>query len=143
MGALGIDGLLIDGGNAGLSLSTSTDLLLLSTTSEDVDGWASSEGAVSRLRLGLEATRPVPLPNDASLLPSLEIDIRQDGGDAETGFGLELGAGIVWHDPQHGISAELRGRSLVAHVEEESGSRAWPSPSPGTPPHPIAGRPSR
>jgi len=84
MGALGIDGLLIDGGNAGLSLSTSTDLL-----------------------------------------------------------GLELGAGIVWHDPQHGISAELRGRSLVAHVEEESGSRAWPSPSPGTPPHPIAGRPSR
>jgi len=25
--------------------------------------------------------------------------MRQVGGDAETGFGLDIGAGILWHDP--------------------------------------------
>jgi len=63
-------------------------------------------------RITPAVTRPVPLPNDASILPSLEVSIRHDGGDAETGFGLELGTSIVWHDPERGISAELRGRSL-------------------------------
>jgi len=76
------------------------------------------------------------LPNDASILPSLEVGIRHDGGDAETGFGLEVGAGISWNDPQRGITAEVKGRSLVTHVEEEfrqqgmALSLAWdPSPS--------------
>jgi len=119
MGAVGLDGLLIDGGDDGFSLSTTTDLLTVKTTTEQVDGLASSEGSVSRLRMGLEATRPVPLPNGASLLPSVEVGIRHDGGDAETGFGLEVGAALAWHDPQRGISAEVKGRSLVTHVEEE------------------------
>ena len=119
MGAVGLDGLLIDGGTAGFSLSTTTDLLTVKTTSEAVDDLSSTEGSVSRLRMGLEAVRPFPLANDASLLPSMEVGIRHDGGDAESGFGLEVGAGIVWHDPQRGISAELKGRSLVTHVEEE------------------------
>jgi len=119
MGAVGLDGLLIDGGDDGFSLSTTTDLLTVKTTTEQVDGLASSEGSVSRLRMGLEATRPVPLPNGASLLPSVEVGIRHDGGDAETGFGLEVGAALAWHDPQRGISAEVKGRSLGTHVEEE------------------------
>ncbi|WP_161632582.1 autotransporter outer membrane beta-barrel domain-containing protein, partial [Candidatus Synechococcus spongiarum] len=118
MGAVGMDGLLIDGGADGFSLSTTTDLLTVKTTSEKVDGLAGSEGSVSRLRLGLEATRPVPLPNDASLLPSLEVGIRHDGGDAESGFGLEVGATLAWNDPQRGISAQVKGRSLLTHVDE-------------------------
>ncbi|MCY4173514.1 MAG: hypothetical protein OXF25_05535 [Cyanobacteria bacterium MAG CAR3_bin_5] len=41
---MGIDGLLVDRGAAGLSLSTTTDLLAMSTTTEEVDspfppGW--------------------------------------------------------------------------------------------------------
>ncbi|WP_034417824.1 autotransporter domain-containing protein, partial [Candidatus Synechococcus spongiarum] len=118
MGAVGIDGLLIDGGADGFSLSTTTDLLTLKTTTEQTDNRSSSEGSVSRLRMGLEATRPVPLPNDASLLPSLEVGIRHDGGDAESGFGLEVGATLAWNDPQRGISAELKGRSLLTHMDE-------------------------
>ena len=136
MGAVGLDGLLIDGGTAGLSLSTTTDLLNLKTSTTAVEGLASSEGNISRLRVGLEAIRPFPLPNDASLLPSLEVGIRHDGGDAESGFGLEVGAALAWHDPQRGISAQLKGRSLVTHVEEEfrqqglAVSFAWePDPS--------------
>ena len=119
MGAVGLDGLLIDGGADGFSLSATTDLLTVKTTTEETDGLAAAEGSVSRLRLGLEAVRPFPLPNGASLLPSMDVGIRHDGGDAETGFGMELGAGILWNDPQRGISAQLKGRSLVTHVEEE------------------------
>ena len=119
MGAVGMDGLLLDGGADGFSLSTTTDLLSLKTATTAVDGLAAAEGAVSRLRVGLEATRPVPLANGAALLPSMEMGIRHDGGDAEAGFGLEVGAALAWHDPQRGIRGEVQGRSLVTHVEEE------------------------
>ncbi len=136
MVALGMDGLLLDGGSEGVSLNATADLLSLNATSEEVKGLESSEGNVSRFRLGLEATRPFPLANGASLLPSMEVGIRQDGGDAETGFGMDLGAGIAWKDPQRGISGELKGRTLLSHAEEEfqdqglALSFSWdPSPS--------------
>ena len=136
MAALGMDGLLFDGGNEGITLSATTDVLTLKTTSEEVDGLESSEGSLSRLRLGIEAIRPFPLSNGASLLPSLALGIRQDSGDAESGFGLDLGAGILWSDPERGISSALRGHTLLAHGEEEfqeqglAFSFSWePSPS--------------
>ena len=94
-------------------------MLTLKTTSEEVDGLESSEGSLSSLRLGIEATRPFPLSNGASLLPSLALGIRQDSGDAESGFGLDLGAGILWSDPERGISGALKGHTLLAHGEED------------------------
>ena len=136
MVALGMDGLLLDGGSEGVSLNATADLLSLNATSDKVEGLESSEGNVSRFRLGLEATRPFPFANGSSLLPSMEVGIRQDGGDAETGFGMDLGAGIAWKDPQRGISAELKGRTLLSHAEEDfqdqglALSFSWdPSPS--------------
>ena len=119
MAALGLDGILLDGGAEDLSLTTTADLLSLTTTSEAVDGLDASEGNITRFRLGIEAERPFPLSNGASLLPSLEIGVRQDSGDAESGFGLELGAGLSWNDPERGISADLHGRTLLAHAEEQ------------------------
>ena len=119
MAALGIDGLLFDGGSEGITLSSTADVLTLQTTSEEVDGLESSEGSFSRLRLGIEAVRPFPLSNGASLLPSLALGIRQDSGDAESGFGMDLGAGILWQAPERGISGALKGHTLLAHGEEE------------------------
>ncbi|MXZ82967.1 MAG: hypothetical protein F4Z10_04635 [Synechococcus sp. SB0666_bin_14] len=119
MAALGLDGILLDGGADGFSLTTTADFLTLQTSSEAVDGLASSEGNLSRFRLGVEASRPVSLANGSSLLPSMEIGIRQDSGDVETGFGMELGAGLSWNHPQQGISADLTGRTLLSHAEED------------------------
>ena len=136
MGALGMDGLLRDGGSEGITLRGTADVLTVTTTSEEVDGLESSEGSLSRLRLGVEAVRPFPLANGSSLLPSMELGIRQDSGDAETGFGMDLGAGILWQAPGHGISGELKGHTLLTHAEEElqdqglSLSFSWePNPS--------------
>ena len=136
MTAVGLDGLLLDGGAEGLSLVSTAEVLRVRTVSEDVADLAGSEGVVSRRRLGLEATRAFPLSNGAALTPSLSLAVRQDGGDAETGFGLEMGAGLLWADPARGVRGELQGRSLLSHVEEEfreqglALSFAW-DPAPG------------
>ncbi|MCY4235036.1 MAG: autotransporter outer membrane beta-barrel domain-containing protein [Cyanobacteria bacterium MAG CAR2_bin_4] len=136
MGAVGLEGVLLDGGADGITLTTTTDLLSLKTVSAEVKGLKSSAASISRLRLGLEATRPFPMDNGAALLPSLEVGLRQDSGDAETGYGVEVGAGVVWKDAQRGIRGEVKGRTLLTHTEEEfrqqglALSFAWdPSPS--------------
>ena len=136
LGAVGMDGLLLDGGREGITLTTTADALFLKTTSEAVEGLASSEGNISRLRLGLEASRAFPLANGASLSPSLEVGLRQDSGDAETGFGMDLGAGLSWNDPEQGITATVKGRTLLSHGAEDfqdqglALSFSWqPSPS--------------
>ena len=119
MAAIGLDGVLLDGGSEGVTLTTTADVLTLKTTSEEVDELESSEGNLSRFRLGVEAARPFPLSHGTSLLPSMNVGIRHDSGDAESGYGLDLGAGLLWQDPERGISGELKGHTLVAHGEEE------------------------
>ena len=84
---------------------------------------AAAQATVTRLRLGLEAQRPFSFGNPdsdarATLTPSLEIGLRHDGGDAETGFGLGLGGGIVLSHPARGLQAELRERGLLPHARE-------------------------
>ncbi len=49
----------------------------------------------------------------------MALGTRQDDGDAESGFGLELGAGICWRSPEQGISGELKGHTLLTHGEED------------------------
>ena len=74
-----------------------------------------ARGTVARLRLGLEGSRAIALDGGATLTPSLEVGVRHDGDDAETGFCLELGRGLALGDPKRGLQAELRGRGLLAH----------------------------
>ena len=61
MVAIGLDGVLRDGGSEGITLTTTADVLTLKTTSAEGDGLDSSEGSLSRRRVGLEAVRPFPL----------------------------------------------------------------------------------
>ena len=75
----------------------------------------SAEAEVTRLRLGIEGSRPFRLASGATLTPSVEIGVRNDGGDAETGLGVDIGGGLAWSDPNRGLSAELRGRGLLSH----------------------------
>ena len=57
----------------------------------------------------------------ATLLPCFEIGVRHDGGDAETGFGLDFGGGLAWSDPGTGVRAEVSGRGLL--TDESAGLR--------------------
>ena len=96
MAAAGLRGVILDpgsgsGAGAGIGLTAKTDALVVQTASgrgrgADGGNLEPARATVTRLRLGLEASRPVRLGGEATLTPSLEVGVRHDGGDAETGF---------------------------------------------------------
>ena len=127
--------------DGGLELAATADAMVVQTASDEVRGSAgsiaASEAEVTRVRFGFEGTwRGIETEGGGSLVPSFEIGVRQDGGDAETGFGADIGAGIAWSDPAHGIAADVRARGLLTHEDGSfrerglAGSFAWdPAPS--------------
>ena len=140
LAAVGLDGVLLDGGATGLTISSSADGLFLQTGSEKADGLAAAEEDLSRLRLALAASRPFPLDHQSSwLTPALELGLRQDSGDAETGFGLDLAASLHWLAAEHGMAVAVKGRRLLSHGAEGewqdqglSASLSW-DPTPSSP----------
>ena len=105
----------MDGGNDGLTITGTTDAMVVGNS---------------------EAQRPITLGNPdpeaeegsgAVLTPSLELGLRHDGDDAETGFGLDLGGGIVFFHPQRGLQVEVRGRGLLTHAAEGFRDRGFSS----------------
>ena len=66
------------------------------------------------------------------------IGLRHDGGDAETGVGLDVGSGLVLADASTGLSVDLRVRMLVLHQAEGFRERGLAvslsyTPTPSTP----------
>ena len=120
MAAAGLRGALLDPeSGSGFRLTGKTDAMVVQTASgrgrgADGGNLTPARATVTRVRLGLEGARPIELGGGATLTPSLEIGLRHDGGDAETGFGLDLGGGLALSDPGRGLEAELRGRGLVS-----------------------------
>ena len=119
----------------GPELAVTTDGFAVRTSTEAVRGLSASEAGVTRLRAGLEGSLTVAL-GEGRLVPRFEIGLRHDGGDAETGFGADVGAGLAWEDPSSGIAAEVSARGLLTHEESGfrdrgiAGSLAWdPDPS--------------
>ena len=106
-----------------LELAVRSDALVVRTTTDAVHGSAGSlaatEAEVTRLRLGLEGTWHGSFA--PGLVATFETGVRHDGGDAETGFGSDIGAGFTWTDPVRSIRAEFHARGLVDH--EDGGFR--------------------
>ena len=71
---------------------------------------------VNRLRLALEGTYNRALAGGGVLSPFVELGLRTDGGDGETGMGLELGGGFRYIRASAGLAIEGRGRTLLAHA---------------------------
>ena len=53
-----------------------------------------------------------------ALTPKLELGVRHDAGDAETGTGLEVGGGLGYADPSRGLEAALKVHGLAVHAED-------------------------
>ena len=133
MAAAGLRGVVIEARpEGGPELAAKTDALGVRTTSEAVRGGgdgggnlAAAQGDVTRLRLGLEGTWKGLAIGTGTLTPRLEAGVRHDGGDAETGFGLDLGGGLAWSDPGTGLRAEASGRGLLTHEAGGLGERGF------------------
>ena len=129
----------------GFGLAVKADALWVDTGIEGVVGieglsgqLAATQAAVTRFRTALEASRGYHFGSGLSLQPSLEVGLRRDGGDAETGAGVDLGGGLVVTDPLTGLSADVQIRMLLVHQAEGFGERGGSvrlslDPTPRTP----------
>ncbi|MCY4548352.1 MAG: hypothetical protein OXC28_08280 [Defluviicoccus sp.] len=121
MGAVGASRQLLRDG--GFDLKLRGDAFGTHIGSKSAPGLLAVEGDVFRIRAGAEAGHELAVGNGTTLRPSLEAGLRYDGGDAETGAGLELGGGLEFRDPARGVSVEASGRLLVMH--SDSDYRDW------------------
>ena len=120
--------LALEFGGADLSLRGDAGVVNLETDSGAmaIDGLSAS---ASRLRLGLEAAW-----EGESATPFVEVSGRFDGGDGQTGGGIELAGGIRVLSPETGFGLEAKGRVLAMHTGEgysESGIGVTASFEPG------------
>ena len=119
MVAVGVNGPLatsdqvIEGGTTSLRLKAETAF-----TWADLDGAGSLEDVnlnASRQRLMFEGIHVQKLASGATLTPSVEMGMRYDGGDGDTGHSLELGGGLRYADPATGLTVEGRARTVPVH----------------------------
>ena len=143
MAAAGARGELVGrGGGNGFALAFKADALWAGTGIDGVDGpegrLVATSAAVTRVRTGLEGSRGFTLGGALSLRPSVEVGLRHDGGDAETGAGVDVGGGLVASHASSGLAVDVRVRTLLVHEAEgfrEHGvslSLSW-NPTPSTP----------
>ena len=122
MGALGVKGQVLDGsGPSRIGLNVKSDAMWVGTKSECTNDMVATEGDVTRVRLIVQGERVFVAGNGATFTPSAEVGLRHDGGDAETGSGVEVGGGLSYIAGPLTIEGQVR--MLVAH--EESGYEEW------------------
>ena len=144
MVAGGLRGLLQDPAKGErIRLAVVADALGLRTTAARADNGEtrllrSVDAEVTRVKLGIEGGLSGIAIGEHRLRPTLEIAGRHDGGDAETGYGLDIGGRLAWSAPGAGLEVKIRGRGLVSHdsrgFRQTGGSLsvAWdPDPSSG------------
>ena len=114
---------------SGLSLAVKGDVRV-TRVSSDAAGDAVAgrllvaNAEVWRARAGVEGARSFALDEKGGVVtPSFEVGARFDGGDAETGFGADIGGGVALVAPGHGVTAALKARGLVAHKDQDL--REW------------------
>ncbi len=126
MAAAGARGVLLSAADHdGFELAARGDARLVRMNSDAATGagtagrLSESESQTSRLRFILEGSHRIEMAGGQTLTPSLEVGLRHDGGDAETGTGIELGGGVSYADPTTGITVEAKARGLLAHEDAD------------------------
>jgi hypothetical protein len=127
---------LIEGGRTSLRFKGETAF-----TQAEVEEAGTIENlmlSTSRHRLMFEALHARKLASEATLAPSVEVGMRYDGGDGETGAGADIAAGLMVSDLLAGLSVDARVRTLLVHEAEGYEERGVSlsliyDPSPSTP----------
>ena len=108
----------------GFELALRSDAMFVWMEADAVSGHQQeTRTRTSHVRLLAEGGWSFALDSGATLAPSVEVGLRHDTGDAETGLGLELGGRVRYEDRARGLTVEARGRGLLAHEAEDF--EAW------------------
>ena len=111
---------LIGGGTTSLTIKGESAF-----TRADVEGdvvLRDTRLSVNRHRVMLEGAYARRLASGATLTPSIESGMRYDGGDGETGAGLEVGAGLGYSTGR--LAVKVNARGLLAR-DEDSEYEEW------------------
>ena len=103
----------------GLDLDLIGDAGFASLSSADGESVSLNglEAGVLRVRLGLEGSLNTTMDNGMFVTPFVQVAGRYDGGDGQTGGGLEITGGV--HVERGRAGVEARGRLLAVHSGEE------------------------
>ncbi len=125
----------------GLELGIRSDALLVQMGANGTEELSEDEAQVSRLRLGLQGTvRGIRLGKRSAIEPTAELALRHDGGDAETGFGMDMQVGFRLSEPESGLDIEVHAHAVLTHQDRGlqdqglAGAVTW-----DTRPHSIEG----
>ena len=99
-------------------LAVKADAFFVTMESEEHEHLPATTADASRMRLALEGSRSFAFEGGSMITGTLELGALSDGGDAETGAGAELGAGINYQHAE-GIDVQARGHMLLAHQDSE------------------------
>ena len=110
-------------------LAIQADGSVVQMGSAETDEMPAVEAGSSRLRLGLENSFAFLLGDGVSLAPVLETAVRFDGGDAETGVGLDLGGAVRFDAAAAGLMVEARGQASLANLPDEEADDADEAPA--------------
>ena len=106
-------------GSGGFSLSMKADAMVVRTRSEEDIGVIVAEGDANRRRVGLEGSHVASFENNSFLRSHVDLSLRHDSGDADKGFGLEVGGGLDWHGLMPGLTFNAGVRGLITHGADE------------------------
>ena len=107
----------------GIDLAMKADAFWVKTEPDPVSNEGRTTADASRMRLALDGSRAFAMEGRGTLTPGVELALRHNDGDAETGTGAELGWRVAWADPETGLSVEGSVRALITH--EDSNYREW------------------
>ena len=110
-------------------LAIQVDGSLVTMATAETDDLPAVEAGSSRLRLGLENSFAFLLGEGVSLAPVLDLGVRFDGGDAETGLGLDLGGALRLDATVVGLMVEARGKASLANLPDEAADAADEAPA--------------
>ena len=110
-GAAGVQGKWISGDAIGLTVHGDVLVAGAEVAEHDI------RSEIARVRVGLQGALKV----HESIRPYIEANVRQDGGAAETGIGLELGGGVRFASGP--FKGELQTQGLVMHTAD--GFNEW------------------
>ena len=105
----------------GFDIAVKTDAFLVRMNSDAGYGFTSTAANANRLRLLVEAAADTVLASGGSLSSKLELGVRLDGGDAETGMGVEVGGGFAYADSARGFRVEATIRRMMIHQDDDFG----------------------
>ena len=115
MGAFGARGVLLDPGSSRIGLALKSDVFMVGMKAEAHLGAIPVSARANRMRLLLEASERRELGAGEMLVSTAEMGLRRDGGDADVGTGVEVGAASRYVDEASGFSAEGTIRWLMVH----------------------------